>query len=65
VPKSISGVGCFSRSAFEVDRILWRRWLQLCLLIASSAKPDEVIRCLSLNDYNIADFVGLNKALCK
>jgi hypothetical protein len=36
-----------------------------CLLIASSVKPGQVIRCRSLTACNIADFVGLNNALCK
>jgi hypothetical protein len=75
VPKSVSGVGCFSMGAFEVDHIFWRRWFIWpmavagvsfkCLLIASSVKPGQVIKCLSLTACNIADFVGLNKALCK
>jgi hypothetical protein len=75
VPKSVSGVGCFSMVAFEVDRMVWRRWFKWpmavagvsfkCLLIASSAKPGQVIICPSLTDCNIADFVGPNKTLCK
>jgi hypothetical protein len=36
-----------------------------CFLIASSVKPGQVIRCPSLTDCNIVDFVGLNRALCK
>jgi hypothetical protein len=75
VPKSVSGVGCFSMGSFEVDRMFWRLWFIWpmavagvsfkCLLIASSVKPGQVIRCPSLTACNIADFVGLNKALCK
>jgi hypothetical protein len=75
VPKSVSGVGSFSMGAFEVDRILWRGWFICpmavagvsfkCLLIASSVKLGQVIRCPSLTTCNIADFVGLNKALFK
>jgi hypothetical protein len=61
--------------AFEVDRMFCRRWFIWtmavvgvsfkCLLIAPSVKPGQVIICPSLTAYNIADFVGLNKALCK
>jgi hypothetical protein len=75
VPKSVSGVGGRSTGAFEVDHMFWRRWFICpmavagvsfkCLLIASSVKPGQVIRCPYLTAYNIADFVGLNKALCK
>jgi hypothetical protein len=75
VPKSVSGVGCFSMGAFEVDPMFWRLWFMWpmavagvsfkCLLIASSVRPSQVIRCPSLTPYNIADFVGLNRALCK
>jgi hypothetical protein len=75
VPKSVSGVCCFSMGAFEVDRIFCRGWFIWpmavagvsfkCLLIVSSVKPGQVIRCPSLNACNIADFVELNKALCK
>jgi hypothetical protein len=36
-----------------------------CLLIASSVKPGQVIRCRSLTACNIADFLGMNKDLCK
>jgi hypothetical protein len=36
-----------------------------CLLIASSVKPGQVIRCPSLTACNNADFVGLDRALCK
>jgi hypothetical protein len=36
-----------------------------CLLVASSVRPDQVIRCPSLTACNIADFVELNRALCK
>jgi hypothetical protein len=75
VPESVSGGCCFSIGALEVDRMFWCRWFiwpmavagfsLKCLLIASSVKPGQVIRCLSLTACNIADFVGLNKALCK
>jgi hypothetical protein len=75
VPKSMSGVGCFSMGAFEVDRMFWRLWFICpiavagvsfkCVLIASSVKLGQVIRCQSLTSCNIADFVGLNRALCK
>jgi hypothetical protein len=75
VPNSVSGVGCCSMGAFEADRIFWRRWFIWpmavagvsfkCLLIASSVKPGQVIRCPSLTACNSAHFVGLNKALCK
>jgi hypothetical protein len=75
VPKSVSGDCCFSIGAFEVDHMFWRRWFMWpmevagvsfkCLLIASTVKPGQVIICLSLTACNIADFVGLNKALCK
>jgi hypothetical protein len=75
VPKSVSVVGCFSMGAFEVDHMFWRRWLIWpmavagvsfkCLLMASSVKRGQVIRCPSLNACNIADFVRLNKAFCK
>jgi hypothetical protein len=36
-----------------------------CLLMASSVKPGQVIRCPSLTACNIDAFVGLNNALCK
>jgi hypothetical protein len=75
VPKSAYCAGCFSAGAFEVDRMFWRRWFIRpmavagvrfkFLLIASSVKPGQVIRCLLLTACNIAAFVGLNKALCK
>jgi hypothetical protein len=75
VPKSASGAGCFSIGAFEVDRMFWRRWFiwpmavagvsLKCFFIASSVKPGQVIRCPSLTACNIADFVGMNRALCK
>jgi hypothetical protein len=75
VPKSVSGDCCFSIDAFEVDYILWRRWLMWpmvvsgvsfkCLLMASSVKPGQVIICPYLTACNIAAFVGLNKAFCK
>jgi hypothetical protein len=70
VPKSVSGVGCCSMGAFGVDRMFWCRWFIWpmavagvsfkCLLIASSVKPGQVIRCPSLTACNRADFVGLN-----
>jgi hypothetical protein len=73
VPKSVSGAGCFSMGAFEVDLMFWHRWFIWpravsgvsfkCLLIASSIKPGQVIRCQSLTACNIADFVALNRAL--
>jgi hypothetical protein len=75
VPKYVSGVVCFSVSAFEVDRMFWRLWFIWtmavagvsfkCLLIASSVNPGQVIRCPSLTACNIADFVGLNRDFCK
>jgi hypothetical protein len=75
VPKSVSGGCCFSVEAFEVERMFWRRWFMWpmavagvsfkCLLMASSVRPGQVIRCPYLTAYNIAAFVGLNKALCK
>jgi hypothetical protein len=55
--------------------MLWRRWFMWpmavagvsfkCLLMACSVKPGQVIRCPFLTACNIADFVRLNKALCK
>jgi hypothetical protein len=61
--------------AFEVDRMFWRLWFIWpmavagvsfnFLLIASSVKPGQVIRRPSLTACNIADFVGLSRALCK
>jgi hypothetical protein len=75
VPKSATGVGCFSIGAFEVDHMFWRRWFMWTmavagvsfkyLLITSSVKPGQVIGCLYLTACNIADFVGLKRALCK
>jgi hypothetical protein len=75
VPKSVSGDSCFSIGAFEVDSMFWRRWFIWhmavarvsfkCLLIVSSIKRGQVIRFPSLTACYIADFVGLNKALCK
>jgi hypothetical protein len=75
VPKSASVVGCFSVGAFEVDPMFWRHWFIWpmtvagvsfkCLLISSSVKPGQVIRCPSLNACNIAAFVVLNKSLCR
>jgi hypothetical protein len=75
VPKSVSGVGCFSMGAFEVDTMCWRLWFIWpmavagvsfkCVLIASSVKPGQVIKCPSLTACNIADLVGLNRALWK
>jgi hypothetical protein len=73
VPKSVSGVGCFSMGAFEVDRMCWHLWFiwpmdvagvsLKCLLIALSVKPGQVIRYLSLTACSISDFFGLNRAL--
>jgi hypothetical protein len=73
VPKYVDGVGCFSMGSFEVDRMFMRRWFIWpmavagvsfkCVLIASSVKPVQVIRCPSLTACNIADFFGLNRAL--
>jgi hypothetical protein len=75
VPKSVSGVVCFSMGVIEVDLMVWRRWFIWpmavagvsfkCLLIASSVRPGHMIRCPFLTACNIADFVGLNRALCK
>jgi hypothetical protein len=76
VPKYVSGVGCcFSMGAFEVYRIFCRRWfiwpMSVAgvsfkrLLIMSSFKLGQVIKYPSLAACNIADFVGMNKALCK
>jgi hypothetical protein len=75
VPNYVSGVGCFSMGDFEVDRMTWRHWFIWpmavagvsfkCLLIASSVKPGQVIRCPSLMACNIADSIGLNRDLCK
>jgi hypothetical protein len=75
VPKSVSVVGCFSIGAFEVDLMFWRLWFIWpmavagvsfkCLLISSYVRPGQVIRYPSLTACNIADFVGLNRALCK
>jgi hypothetical protein len=75
VPKSVSGVGWSAIGVFEVDLKFWRRWFiwpmavagvsLKCLLIASSVRPGQVIRCPSLTARNIVDFVGLNRALCK
>jgi hypothetical protein len=65
----------FQIGAFEVDCMFWRRWFIWpmavagvsfkCLLMASSVRPGQVIRCPPLIACNIADFVVLNKALCK
>jgi hypothetical protein len=51
VPKSVSGVVCFSMGAFEVDLMFWRRWIiwpmavadvgLKCLFIASSVRPGK------------------------
>jgi hypothetical protein len=75
VPRSVSGVGWYVIGDFEVDLMFWSCWFIWpmavagvsfkCLLIASSVKPGQVIRCPSLTACNIADFVGLNRALCK
>jgi hypothetical protein len=75
VLKSVSGVGCFSMGAFEVDLMFWRLWFIWpiavagvsfkCVLISPSFKLGQVIRCPSLTACNIADFVGLNRVLCK
>jgi hypothetical protein len=75
VPKSVSVVAWSSISIFEVDLMFWRLWFIWpmavagvsfkCLLISSSVRPGHVIRCPSLNACNIADFFGLNRALCK
>jgi hypothetical protein len=75
VPKSVYVVGCFSMGDFEVDLMFWRLWFlwpmavagvsSKCLLIASSVKPGQLIRCPSLTACYIEDFVGLNRALCK
>jgi hypothetical protein len=75
VPKSVSGVDFFSTGSFEVDRMFWRHcfiWpiavsgLSFkCLLISSSVNPGQVIICPSLTACNIADYVGLKRALCK
>jgi hypothetical protein len=75
VPKSVYGVGCIEMGAFKVDRMFWRLWFIWpmavagvsfkCLLIASSVKQGQVIRCPSLTVCNIADLIGMNGALCK
>jgi hypothetical protein len=75
VPKYVSGAGCFSMGAFEVDSMCWRHWFLWpmevsgvsfkCLLIASSVKMGQVIRCPSFTACNIAVFFGLNRDLYK
>jgi hypothetical protein len=75
VPKYESGAGCFSIGALEVDHMCWSHWFMWhmavagvsfkCLLMASSVKPGQVIRCPSLTACNIADFAGLDRDLCK
>jgi hypothetical protein len=75
VPKSVSDVGWSVIGVFEVDLMFWRRWFIgtmvvagvsfKCLLISSSVRPGQVIRCPSLTACNISDVVGLNRALCK
>jgi hypothetical protein len=75
VPKYVSGVGWSAIGVFEADLMFWRRWFIWpmamagvsfkCLLIASSVRLGQVIRCPSLTACNIADFVGLNRDLCK
>jgi hypothetical protein len=75
VPKSVSAVGASAIGVFEFDLMCWRLWSMWpmavagvgfkCLWISSSVRPGHVIRCPSLTACNIADFVGLNRALCK
>jgi hypothetical protein len=75
VPKSVFGVGCSAIGVFEVHLKFWHRLFKWpmavagvnfkCLLIASSVKPGQVIRCSSLTACSNADFVGLNRALYK
>jgi hypothetical protein len=75
VPKSVSDVGWSAIGVLEVYLMFWRRWFMWpmavagvsskCLLIAPSVRPGQVIRCPSLTARNIADVVGLNRALCK
>jgi hypothetical protein len=36
-----------------------------CLWIVSSVRLGHMVRCLFLTACNNADFVGLNRALCK
>jgi hypothetical protein len=71
VPKSVYGVDFFSTGSFQVDRMFWHHWFIWtmavagvsfkCLLIASSVRPVQVIRCPSLTACNIAEYVGLNR----
>jgi hypothetical protein len=59
----------------EVDPMFWHLLFMCpiavagvsfkCLLIASSVRPGQVMRCPFLTACNNADFVGLNRALCK
>jgi hypothetical protein len=75
VPKSVSALGASAISIFKVDLMFWRLWFMWsmavagmsfkCLWIASSVSPGHVIICPSLTACNNADFVGLNRALCK
>jgi hypothetical protein len=75
VPKSVSAVGLSVIGVFEVDLMFWHLWFMWpmavdgvsfkCLWIASYVRPGHMIRCPSLTACNNADFVGLNRALCK
>jgi hypothetical protein len=75
VPKSVSAVSASVIGVFEADLMFWGRWLIWpmdvtgvsfkCLWIASSVRPGHVIRCPSLTACSNADFVRLNRALCK
>jgi hypothetical protein len=75
VPKYVSGLGSSAIGVFEVDLMFWLRWFMWpmavagtifkCLLIVSSVRVGHMIRCLSLTACNNADFVGLNRDLCK